>query len=52
MKKNKSLLFDIVCNFDDCIFKIDLKEGVTLVFIKQYSIIELMKVKIIKKVGK
>jgi hypothetical protein len=34
MKKNEFLLFDIVCNLDNCAFKIDLKKGVTLVFIK------------------
>jgi hypothetical protein len=51
MKKNESLLFDTVCNLDDCAFKIDLKEGVTLVFIKQYSIAESMKAKVAKRVG-
>jgi hypothetical protein len=34
MKKNESLLFDTVCNLNDCAFKIDLKERVTPVFIK------------------
>jgi hypothetical protein len=51
MKKNKSLPFDTVCNFNNCAFKIDLKERVTLVFIKQYSIAELMKAKVAKRVG-
>jgi hypothetical protein len=52
MKKNKSLPFDMVCNLNDCAFKIDLKERVTPVFIKQYSIAESMKVKVAERVGK
>jgi hypothetical protein len=51
MKKNESLPFDTVCNLDDCAFKIDLKEGVTPVFIKQYSIAKSMKVKVVERVG-
>jgi hypothetical protein len=51
MKKNKSLPFDTVCNLDNCAFKIDLKEGITLVFIKQYSIAKSMKAKVVKRVG-
>jgi hypothetical protein len=52
MKKNKFLLFDMVCNLDNYAFKIDLKEGVTLVFIKQYLISELMKAKVTKRIRK
>jgi hypothetical protein len=51
MKKNESLLFDTVCNLDDYAFKIDLKERVTPVFIKQYSIAESMKAKVAERVG-
>jgi hypothetical protein len=47
MKKNKFLLFD----FDNCV-KINLKEKVILIFIKQYPIIKSIKIKIAKKVGK
>jgi hypothetical protein len=40
MKKNKSLLFDMVCNLDNYAFKINLKEKILPIFIKQYSIIK------------
>jgi hypothetical protein len=51
MKKNESLPFDTVCNLNNCVFKIDLKERVIPIFIKQYSIAESMKVKVAERVG-
>jgi hypothetical protein len=51
MKKNESLLFDTICNLNDCAFKINLKKGVTPVFIKQYLIVKSMKTKVAERVG-
>jgi hypothetical protein len=52
MKKNESLPFNMVCNLNNCAFKINLKEGVIPNFIKQYLITKKIKAKVAKRVGK
>jgi hypothetical protein len=52
IKKNKRLFEDTVCNLQNYKFKIDFRDEIILVFTKQYSILEVVKGKVVMQVKK